>query len=72
MFLLTPEPLGDNRLQATIKLKWNQDYMDEAMISTHPLSLRDGSLIAYCDEQVRVARTMCSDDVLRARTVPMV
>ena len=40
-------------MQAAIKLKWNQSYPDEAMISTHPVSLRDGSLIVYVDEEVR-------------------
>lgn len=52
---VAPTDLGC-RLQAAIKLKWNQNYSDEAMISTHPVSLRDGSVIVYCDEEVRDRR----------------
>lgn len=38
--------------QAAVKLKWNHGFADDAMLSTHPVSLRDGSLIVYCDEEV--------------------
>ena len=56
--------------QAAIKLKWDQSrsYMDEAMISTHPISLRDGSLITYCDEEVMPTPTPTPTYICTAHT----
>jgi hypothetical protein len=42
--------------------------MDEAMISTHPISLRDGSLIAYCDEEVMHTHTPAPTYICTAHT----
>ena len=48
-------------VQAAVRLKWNYNFSDEAMISTHPVSLRDGSLIVYVDEQVGCKRVVDLD-----------